>query len=109
MAMATELGNVRTACRIFGIHHSTYYRWRAQVVRHGTNEVLRPRERRTPRVPNATSPLIEGRVLAYALAHPGEGPNRIAGELAREKWGGIRLSPNGVWRVLRRHLATSIW
>jgi transposase InsO family protein len=103
MALAAELGNVRAACRIFGIHHSTYYRWRSQMVRHGSTEMLRPRERRAPRMPNATSVLIEGRVLAYALAHPGDGPNRISAELAREKWGGIRISPNGAWRVLRRH------
>ena len=103
MAAAKEMGNVRAACRIFGIHHSTYYRWRAVMVRHGSTEMLRPRERRAPRMPNAFSPLIEGRVLAYALAFPGQGPDRIAAELAREKWGGLRISPNGVWRVLRRH------
>ena len=52
---------------------------------------------------NATSPLIEQRVVAFALGHPGFGPAPIAAELARPKWGGIRLSTNGVWRVLRRH------
>src|SRR5260370_42090597 len=31
----------------------------------------------------------------------------MAGELARPKWGGIRLSPNGVWRVLQRHGLTT--
>ena len=103
MALAKELGNVRAACRIFGIHHSTYYRWRSQMVRHASTEMLRPRERRAPRMPNATSHLVEGRVLAYALARPGQGPDRIAAELAREKWGAIKISPNGVWRVLRRH------
>jgi transposase InsO family protein len=103
MALAKELGNVRAACRVFGIHHSTYYRWRAQMVRHGTTEMLRPRERRAPRMPNATSHLVEGRVLAYALARPGQGPDRISAELRRPKWGGIKISPNGVWRVLRRH------
>ena len=84
------------------VHHSTYYRWRALVARYGL-ELLRPRERRAPQMPNATSPMVEQRVLAYALAHPGQGPDRIAAELGREKWGGIRISPNGVWRVLRRH------
>jgi transposase InsO family protein len=54
-------------------------------------------------MPNATTPHIEQRVLAFALAHPGFGPDRIAAELRRPKWGGIVLSPNGVWRVLRRH------
>jgi hypothetical protein len=52
---------------------------------------------------NATSPLVEQRVVAFALGHPGFGPARIAAELARPTWGGISLSTNGVWRVLRRH------
>jgi transposase InsO family protein len=85
-----------------GIHHSTYYRWRAQVLRYGL-EVLTPREQRAPRMPNAISPMVEQRVLAFALGHPGLGPNRIAAELARPKCGGIKVSANGVWRVLRRH------
>jgi transposase len=101
-AMATELGNVRAACRAMGIHPSTYYRWKHQLDRHGP-EVLRPRERRPPRMANQTSPLVEQRVVAFALGHPGFGPARIAAELARPTWGGILLSTNGVWRVLRRH------
>ena len=28
---------------------------------------------------------------------------RIAAELARERWGGLKISANGIWRVLRRH------
>jgi transposase InsO family protein len=40
--------------------------------------------------------------VAFALAHPGLGPRRISAELARDKWGGIRISAHGVWRVLRR-------
>lgn len=101
-ARARELGNVRAACSQFNIHHSTYYRWKAQVDRFGL-EILRPRERRQPRMPNATSVLVEQRVVAFSLGHPGFGSLRIATELGRPKWGGIRLSPNGVWRVLRRH------
>ena len=101
-ALAEELGSVRAACRMIGIHHSTYYRWKNQAERYGL-ELLRPRERRQPRMPNATSPLVEQRVVAFALGHPGFGPQRIAAELARPKWGGIRLSHNGVWRVLKRH------
>jgi transposase InsO family protein len=101
-SLAEELGSVRAACRAMGIHHSTYYRWRAQLLRFGP-EILRPRERRVPRMANATSPLIEQRVVAFSLGHPGFGPARIAAELRREKWGGVVLSPNGVWKVLRRH------
>ena len=101
-SLAAELGNVRAACRIFGIHPSTYYRWRGPVLRSGL-EMLRPRERRPPRMPNQTSQLVEQRVIAFALGQPGLGPRRISATLAQEHWGGIVISPNGVWRVLRRH------
>ena len=101
-ALVQEVGSVRKACRLMGVHPSTYYRWRQQLLRSGP-EMLRPRERRPPRMPNALSPMLEQRVLAFALAHPGCGPDRVSAELAREKWGGIRISPNGVWRVLKRH------
>jgi transposase InsO family protein len=93
---------VAAACRTFGVHRSTYYEWKRKVDRQGL-EMLRPRERRKPRMPNQLSPLVEQRIVAFALAYPGFGPRRIAGELAREKWGGIRVSANGVWRCLRRH------
>ena len=101
-ALAKELGNVRAACRMMGIHHSTFYRWRKQMERHGLG-ILRPRERRMPRMPNATRPFVEHRVVAFALGHPGFGPARISAEMRREKWGGILISPSGVWRVLKRH------
>jgi transposase len=94
--------SVSEACRTFGVHRSTFYRWKAQVDRHGL-EVLRPRERRRPKMPNQLPAMVEERVVAFAIAHPGLGPKRIASELGREKWGGIVVSPNGVWRVLRRH------
>src|SRR5512132_1362015 len=79
--MAVELGNVRAACRAMGIHPSTYYRWKRQLDRYGP-EILRPREPRVPRMANQTSVLVEQRVVAFALGHPGFGPARIAAELA---------------------------
>jgi transposase len=94
--------SVSHACRTFGVHRSTYYRWKTQVDRHGL-EVLRPRERRQPKMPNQLPAMVEERVVAFAIAHPGLGPRRIASELGREKWGGLVVSPNGVWRALRRH------
>jgi transposase InsO family protein len=100
-SLAGEIG-VRPACRAMGVHHSTYYRWKEKVDRWGL-EALRVRERRRPRMPNELGPHLEQRILAFSLAHPGLGPKRIAAELAREKWGGLRISPNGVWRVLCRH------
>jgi transposase len=94
--------SVTHACRVFNVHRSTYYAWKQKVDRHGL-EMLRPRERRRPRMPNQLSPVIEQRIVAFSLGHPGYGPDRIAAELGRGKWGAIVISPNGVWRVLRRH------
>jgi transposase InsO family protein len=93
---------VSHACRIFGVHRSTYYRWKAQVDRQGL-EMLRPRERRRPQMPNQTPLIVEQRIVAFSLGHPGLGPRRIAAMLGRPEWGALRVSPNGVWKVLRRH------
>jgi transposase InsO family protein len=94
--------NVSAACRTFGVHRSTYYHWKRQVDRHGL-EMLRPRERRRPQMPNQLPKIIEERIVSFSIAHPGLGPRRVASELARKKWGAIVVSPNGVWKVLRRH------
>jgi transposase InsO family protein len=94
--------NVSAACRTFGVHRSTYYAWKRQVDRHGL-EMLRPRERRRPQMPNQLPKMIEQRIVSFSIAHPGLGPRRVASELAREKWGGIIVSANGVWKVLCRH------
>jgi transposase len=99
--LAAEIG-VRPACRQMGVHHSTYYRLKRRVDRWGL-EALRIRERRRPRMPNQIGPHLEQRVIAFCLGHPGFGPRRISSELAREKWGGIRISEPGVWRVLCRY------
>lgn len=99
--LAEELGNVSAACRAMGVDRSTYYRLKKRTDRWGL-EALRIRERRRPRMPNEIGPHLEQRVIAFALGHPGYGPRRIAAELRRDKWGGIRISEHGVWRVLRR-------
>jgi transposase InsO family protein len=99
--LAGELGNVAEACRQMGVSRSTYYAWKPKLERYGLDG-LRVRERRRPRMPNQIGPHLEHRILAFCLGHPGFGPRRIAAELARPKWGGIRISENGVWLVLKR-------
>jgi transposase InsO family protein len=99
--LAEELGNVSAACRAMGVDRSTYYRLKRKVDRWGL-DALRYRERRRPRMPNQIGPHLEQRIIAFSLGHPGFGPRRISAELAREKWGGIRVSEHGVWRVLCR-------
>lgn len=102
LATATELGSVAAACRMHGIHRSTYYRWKNSVERFGL-EILRPRERRRPQMPNSVPVLIEHRIVAWSLGHPSHGPLHISDELAREKNGGFCVSASGVYRVLKRH------
>jgi len=94
--------SVAQACRVFGVHRSTYYRWKRQVDRSGL-EMLRPRERRRPQMPNQLSVMVEQRIVAFCLGHPGHGPRRVAARLARPEWGGLVVSPNGVYKTLVRH------
>jgi transposase InsO family protein len=100
-ALAGERG-VAPACRLMGVHRSTYYRWKREVERAGL-EVLRPRERRRPQMPSQLSPLVEQQIVAFALGHPGLGPRRISAQLGRRQWGGLVVSPNGVYKTLVRH------
>lgn len=99
--LAEELGPTK-ACRLMGVHRSTYYRLKGQVERSGL-EMLRPRERRRPQMPNQLSEMVEQRIVAFCLGHPGLGPKRVAARLARAEWGGLEVSPNGVYKTLVRH------
>jgi transposase len=101
LALAGERG-VSEACRLMGVHRSTYYRWKHEVRRSGL-EMLRPRERRRPQMPNQLSMMVEQRIVAFALGHPGLGPRRVATRLARPEWGGLVVSSNGVYKTLVRH------
>lgn len=101
IALARELDSAQEACRMMKVHTSSFYRWRKLLERYGP-EMLRPRERRRPQMPNAISHQTEQQVVAFALAHPSFGPHRIALELKDERWGGLAISGNRVWRLLRR-------
>jgi len=100
-ALAGERG-VSEACRLMGVHRSTYYRWKGMVERSGL-EMLRPRQRRRPRMPNQLSVMVEQRIVAFCLGHPGLGPRRVASRLARPEWGGLVVSANAVYKTLVRH------
>ena len=85
------------------MHRSTYYRWKRQVERSGL-EMLRPRERRRPQMPNQLSEMVEQRIVAFALGHPGLGPRRVARELARAGMGRAASSrPTASRRCCCRH------
>ena len=100
-ALAGEIG-VRPACRAMGVHHSTYYRWAEKVERWGL-EALRPQGAAAAADAEPARP-ASGAADRRVRARPaGVRSERISAELAREKWGGLKISPNGVWRVLKRH------
>src|SRR5207302_11259558 len=61
------------------------------------------KERRAPRMPNHTPPWREEQIVAFALAHPGLGPRRVAAQLVAAAWAGGPISANGVYKVLHRH------
>ncbi len=100
-ARAGEVG-VSKACQELGYHRSTFYRWKPVVERQGL-ELLRPRERRLPQMPNQIAPWLEQQVIAFALGQPGLGPRRISAQLALSQWGGYQLGPSTIYKVLRRH------
>ena len=107
-AMAAELGNVRAACRAMGIHPSDLLPLEAPAgpARPGDPAAAGAAGCRGWPTPTSVRWSSSGWSPSPS-AIPGFGPARIAAELARPKWGGIVLSANGVWRVLRRHgLAT---
>jgi hypothetical protein len=64
--MATELATSGPRAGRWASTPSTYYRWKGQLDRHGP-EILRPCERRPPRMANATSPLVEQRVVPRVM------------------------------------------
>ena len=73
----------------------------------------RPRERRRPQMPNQLSGWSSSGSSRSALGHPGLGPRRVATRLARPEWGGLCVSPNGVYKTLcpapARTRAPSAW
>ena len=49
-------------------------------------------------MPNQLSVMVEQRIVAFALGHPGLGPKRVATQLARPEWGGLRSAPTASTR-----------
>src|SRR5215216_4056444 len=99
--LAEEIGVRQPAARS-GVHQQLDLLRREGEGRQWGLEPLQVRERRRLRMPNQIGPQLEQRVIAFSLGHPGFGARRISAEFARAKWGGLRISEHGLWRVLRR-------
>lgn len=100
--LAEELGNISKACRVMGYSRETFYRYQEAVATGGVQALLE-KSRRKPNLENRVDPLIEQRVLDYAIEFPTYGQLRTSNELRKE---GLFVSPSGVRSIwLRHHLA----
>lgn len=100
-ALAEEIG-VAGACKAMGIHRSTYYRWRNQVLRYGI-DILHPRERRPPRKPNSTSPRSRNGSWPSLLLIPPSDPSAQPTSLVAPSGAGSGSAPTACTRSFRRH------
>jgi len=109
MARAQALGNVSQACRELGISRTLFYRWRRRYLASGPDGLhpRRPGPRRGR--PPSLSVQAERAILALALAWPTWGPLRLATQLARPEYGGWRVAPATIYRLLRRRGLQTRW
>jgi transposase InsO family protein len=100
LQLAAELDNVSKACRIMGYHRDTFYEIRRAFQVNGVAGLIE--ERRGPRGPhpNRVAPDVEEKILAYSLACPTHGAQRVANELRMQN---VNVSPSGVRGVWLRH------
>jgi hypothetical protein len=99
MAVVESGDSVLAGCKLAGIHPSTFYDWKKRLEVEGV-EGLMPRASRT-RVKSYARIRLEARVVAFSLANPAFGPNRVLHELTVA---GIEVgSASQVWRILCAH------
>ena len=92
---------VTQLCREAGISRSRFYELRARYRQYG-EAGLRPKPRPTERPGRQLAEPLVDAIVAYAVEHPTHGQRTIADALARERFGGWRVSHGGVANVLRR-------
>jgi transposase InsO family protein len=96
---AEQIGNVRKACRYYGVARSTFYLWRARYRELG-DEGLIHRRSVAHNHPNKTPPEAVGKILHLRRTYH-LGPLRIVWYLQR--YHGLKTSDATVYRVCRRH------
>jgi len=96
---AKEIGNIAKACRYFGICRQTFYTWKEALETQGEKGLVDNRpcpENHKLRVPKEIEEKIIHLRTTYHL-----GPDVIVWQLQR--YHGIKISKNGVYRVLLRN------
>ena len=96
---AKQCGNVSHTCRYFGISRDTFYRWKRQLESDGLEALINSKP--CPQNPKIRVPReVEDKIL-HIRREFGLGQLRISWYLERHY--GIKVSPNGVYGVLKRH------
>lgn len=104
LKLAEELRNVSKACQIMGYDRDSFYEIRRAFQTGGVSALVEEKRGSRAPHPNRPSPGDRGAILAYALAKPTHGAQRVANELRLE---GVAVSPSGVRGVwLRNDLET---
>jgi len=103
LAHAAETGNVAATCRTFGISRTRYYKWKKAADVYGV-DALWPKERRKPKMPEATPTHVVERLLTLAVLEPTIGCRQYADRLGDH---GFSIAKSTVQRILVEHgLAT---
>lgn len=99
LALAAELKNVVTACKLAGVSRSQFYAMKKAYETHG-KDGLAPRVRTKPLMPNRTPVLLEDQILLKTHINPTVSYLRLAGYMKSE---GIGVTPAMVRYVWERH------
>jgi transposase InsO family protein len=89
---------VAASCRYYGISRNCFYRWRRRYEAEGF-EGLKDRSSQPHNSPNATQADVVGKII-HLRQNYHFGPAKIAMYL--ERYHGVRMSPSGIWRILKR-------
>ena len=98
-AYAEEIGNVSKACRYFGISRETFYKWKRSYAARGDDGLINSKP--CPENPKLRTPAhIEEKIIHLRKTYH-LGQLRISWYL--ERYHGIKISPTGVYHVLKRN------